>query len=146
LILGSGERERGLCHARARMATRGILARISGEAASRGSDEVEGIVANLHALLNTRLGDAVSAEGFGVVDLVDLVHDFPAAAQIMQRSIRATIARYEPRLSSVTVRSVASEDPLILSFEISGRLADDRRRGVVRLRSDVSHGGRVRVS
>ena len=127
------------------MAARGILSRITGEA-TRGADEVELIVGNLQALLNTRLGDAVSAEGFGVVDLVDIIHDFPAAAQIMQRSIRATIAKYEPRLRNVSVRTVPSDDPLVLTFEISGRLMGDKRRGVVRLRSELSHGGRVTVT
>ncbi len=121
------------------------MSRIAGEPA-RGSDEVTRIVANLQALLNTRLGDAVSAEGFGVVDLVDIVHDFPAAAQVMQRSIRATIAKHEPRLQNVTVRTVASDDPLVLSFEISGRLAGDRGRKVVRLRSEMSPGGRVTIA
>ena len=127
------------------MTVRGILARISGES-TRGVDDVELIVGNLQALLNTRLGDAISAEGFGVVDLVDIIHDFPAAAQIMQRSIRATIAKYEPRLRNVSVRTVPNEDPLVLTFEISGRLQGDRRRGVVRLRSEMSHGGRVTVT
>ena len=127
------------------MGARGILARISGES-TRGADDVELIVGNLKALLNTRLGDAVSAEGFGVVDLVDIIHDFPAAAQIMQRSIRATIAKYEPRLRNVSVRTVQSDDPLTLTFEISGRLAGDKRRGVVRLRSEMTHGGRVTVA
>ncbi len=126
------------------MAARGILSRITG-ASARGVDDVELIIGNLQALLNTRLGDAVSAEGFGVVDLVDIVHDFPAAAQIMQRSIRATISKYEPRLRNVSVRLVASDDPLILTFEISGRMVGDRRRGVVRLRSEMTHGGRVSV-
>ena len=101
------------------MGARGILARISGES-TRGADDVELIVGNLKALLNTRLGDAVSAEGFGVVDLVDIIHDFPAAAQIMQRSIRATIAKYEPRLRNVSVRTVPSDDPLTLTFERAG--------------------------
>jgi type VI secretion system protein len=127
------------------MAARGILSRITGES-TRGVDDIELIVGNLQALLNTRLGDAVSAEGFGVVDLVDIIHDFPAAAQIMQRSIRATIAKYEPRLRNVSVRTVPSEDLLMLTFEISGRLIDDRRRGVVRLRSEMTHGGRVTVA
>lgn len=127
------------------MAARGILSRITGES-TRGVDDIELIVGNLQALLNTRLGDAISAEGFGVVDLVDIIHDFPAAAQIMQRSIRATIAKYEPRLRNVSVRTVPSDDPLMLTFEISGRLIGDRRRGVVRLRSEMTHGGRVTVA
>lgn len=127
------------------MAARGVLSRITGDI-PRGVDEVELIVGNLQALLNTRLGDAVSAEGFGVIDLVDIIHDFPAAAQVMQRSIRATIARYEPRLRNVSVRVVPNDDPLVLTFEISGRLVKDRSRGLVRLRSEMTPGGRMTVS
>jgi type VI secretion system protein len=128
------------------MAARGLLSRISGEPTRTDDiDRVNRIIGNLHALLNTRLGDAIAAEGFGVVDLVDIIHDFPAAAQIMQRSIRATIAKYEPRLHNVAVRTVASDDPLVLTFEISGRLAGDRSRNVIRLRSEMSPGGRVTV-
>jgi type VI secretion system protein len=126
------------------MANRGILARICGET-PRDTNEVERIVGNLQALLNTRLGDAITAEGFGVIDLVDIIHDFPKAAQTMERSIRATIARYEPRLENVTVRQIESEHALTLTFEISGRLVGDRKRGAIRLCSDMSHGGRVTV-
>ena len=46
----------------------------------------------------------------------------------------------------VAVTPVQSQDPLALAFEISGRLGGDKRRGVVRLRSEMSHGGRVTVS
>ena len=126
------------------MPTQGLLARICGQT-TRDTDEMERIIGNLQALLSTRLGDAVTAAGFGVVDLVDHVHDFPDAAHIMRRSIQATIAEYEPRLENVTVRLVESEDPLILTFEISGRLASDRKRGPIRLRSEMTHGGRVTV-
>ena len=56
------------------------------------------------------------------------------------------VARYEPRLRNVSVRTVPSDDPLMLTFEISGRLVGDRRRGVVRLRSEMTHGGRVTVA
>jgi type VI secretion system protein len=80
-----------------------------------------------------------------VVDFVDLVHEFPGAAHIIQRSIRDTITKYEPRLRNVRVRHVPSEDPLILSFEISARLTNDRRRGLVRVRTMVSEGGRFQV-
>jgi type VI secretion system protein len=100
---------------------------------------------NLRAILNTRVGDSPAADEFGIVDLCDLVHNFPDAAQVMQRSIRNAIAKYEPRLRSVRVRLAPSEDPLTLVFEVSARLARDRRRGLVRVRTEVSPSGQVRV-
>jgi type VI secretion system protein len=121
------------------------LARLSTNDPSRGVDEVRSIIGNLRALLNTRLGASYACDDFGVVDFVDLVHEFPGAANIIQRSIRDTISKYEPRLRNVRVRIVPHEDPLVLSFEVSARLTSDKRRGLVRLRTQVSEGGRFSV-
>lgn len=111
----------------------------------RRPDEVQSIVENLRAILNTRVGDSLSASGFGIIDLADLVHNFPNAAQIMEKSIRATVGDYEPRLKQVRVRLVPSDDPLTLVFEIAARLAGDRGQGMVRIRTQVSSAGRVHV-
>lgn len=127
------------------MAARGLLSRLASADPSRPVDEVHSIVGNLRAILNTRLGDSMSAKDFGVVDFVDLVHQFPSAAQTIQRSIRNTIAQYEPRLRNVRVRVVDSGDPLSLAFEVSARLVGDKRRGLVRVRTEMSQGGRVKV-
>ncbi len=127
------------------MAARGLLSRLASADPSRPVDEVHSIVGNLRAILNTRLGDSMSAKDFGVVDFVDLVHQFPSAAQTIQRSIRNTIAHYEPRLRNVRVRVVDSGDPLSLAFEVSARLVGDKRRGLVRVRTEMSQGGRVKV-
>lgn len=127
------------------MAARGLLARLSTNDPSRGVDEVRSIIGNLRALLNTRLGASHACNDFGVVDFVDLVHEFPGAAHVIQRSIRDTISKYEPRLRNVRVRHVPSEDPLLLQFEISARLSSDRKRGLVRVRTQVSEGGRFQV-
>lgn len=124
---------------------RGLLSRLASSDPSRPVDQIHSIVGNLRVLLNTRLGDSMSAQGFGVLDFVDLVHEFPAAGQIIQRSIRDTIATYEPRLRNVRVRLVTSGDPLSLAFEVSARLASDKRRGLVRVRTEMSQGGRVKV-
>jgi len=112
---------------------------------SRQVDEVHSIVGNLRALLNTRLGDSMAAHGFGVVDFVDLIHQFPTAAQTIQRSIRDTITQFEPRLRNVRVRIADSGDPLTLAFEVSARMVGDKRRGLVRVRTEMSQGGRVKV-
>lgn len=124
---------------------RGLLSRLGSTDPSRPVDEVQSILGNLRALLNTREGDSPAAPDFGVVDLCDLVHNFPNATQYVQRSIRDTIMRYEPRLKNVRVRGVPSDDPLKLVFEVSARLASDRRRGLVRVRTEVSASGRVVV-
>jgi len=127
------------------MAARGLLSRLASADPSRPVDEVHSIVGNLRAILNTRLGDSMAARGFGVVDFVDLVHQFPSAAQTIQRSIRSTVAEYEPRLRNVRVRVVDNGDPLSLAFEVSARLVGDKRRGLVRVRTEMSQGGRVKV-
>lgn len=124
---------------------RGLLARLASSNPSRTPDEVQSIIGNLRAILNTRLGDSPAAGDFGVVDLADLYHDFPDATQYLQRSIRDTIQQYEPRLTSVRVRAAVSEDPLTLVFDISARLTDDRKRGLVRVRTQLNHGGRIEI-
>ncbi len=125
--------------------SRGLLGRLASSTPSRSTDEVQSIIGNLRAILNTRLGDSPAASDFGVIDLADLYHDFPNATQYLQRSIRETIQKYEPRLTSVRVRPAPSENPLTLVFDISARLAHDRRRGLVRVRTQVNHGGRVEI-
>ncbi|MGH1345480.1 MAG: type VI secretion system baseplate subunit TssE [Nannocystales bacterium] len=124
---------------------RGILGRLASSSPSRAADEVQSIIGNLRAILNTRVGDAPAAPDFGVIDLCDLYHDFPNATQFLQRSIRETIQKFEPRLTSVRVRPAASDDPLTLVFDISARLTGDRKRGLVRVRTQVNQGGRVDI-
>lgn len=127
------------------MLRRGLLSRLGSDDPARPVDEVASILGNLRVILNTRVGDSPAVPDFGIVDFCDLVHDFPDAAQAIQRSIRATLAAYEPRLCNVRVRMVPSEDPLKLVFEVTARLTHDRRRGLVRVRTEVSPGGRVHV-
>jgi type VI secretion system protein len=127
------------------MAVRGLLSRLTSSDPLRPPDEVQSILENLRAILNTRVGDSQAASEFGIIDLADLVHNFPNAAQIMEKSIRATVAEYEPRLKQVRVRLVPSDDPLTLVFEIAARLSGDKHQGMVRVRTEVNSSGRVHV-
>lgn len=124
------------------MPGRGILSRIAGD---DGADEVEAIVEHLRVLLNTRQGEAPSAPSFGVVDFSDMVHAFPGAVQQLVRSIRATILEFEPRLRNVNVRHVTNEGELLLRFEISAQLADQRSARTLRFATTVRPGGRFDV-
>ena len=61
---------------------RGLLARLSSGGQRIG--EVESIVAHVHDLLNTRIGEALAAADLGIVDFADLVHNFPEATQVLR--------------------------------------------------------------
>lgn len=121
---------------------RGLLERLGDP---RRVDTVDSIVDHLRSLLNSKTGNAATVPDYGIVDFTDVVHDLPASVIRLQDSIRTTILTYEPRLKNVTVRFVPGSDPLRLNFEISARLADDKRR-VVRFETNLTAGGRVTVS
>ncbi len=123
------------------MAARGLLSRIS---QAGPTDEVESVLEHLRVLLNTRQGEAPCAPSFGVLDLSDVVHSFPAAYADLAQAIRATIMEYEPRLRSVTVRHIP-DDGLILRFEIGAQLAGPRGDRGVRFATTVRPGGRYDV-
>ena len=123
---------------------RGLLARLS--SGGQRVSEVESIVAHIHELLNTRVGESLAAPDLGIIDFADLVHNFPEATQVLQQSIRATIMKYEPRLRSVSVTPTPSNDPLSLAFEISGRLASGSQRGPFRLRTELTSTGKMQIS
>jgi len=127
-----------------RVLRRGLLARLSSGGQKVG--ELESIVANLHQLLNTRVGEALAAHDLGIIDFADVVHSFPEATQVLQQSIRATIIKYEPRLRSVAVHPVQGNDPLSLAFEISARMASGAQRGNFRVRTELMATGRMKVS
>jgi len=124
--------------------SRGLLSRLSSADPSRSTDVVHSILGNLRTLLNTREGDSLSVPDFGILDLSDLIHNFPDATQYVQRSIRDTIVKYEPRLKNVRVRVVESDDPLKLAFEITARF-EDERRGTVRVRTEIGPSGQATI-
>ena len=121
---------------------RGLLDRLGSH---RRLDVVESIGENLRALLNARQGNSPTAPDFGVIDFVEVVHDLPGSVSKVQDSIRDTIQRYEPRLRNIAVRFVPGADPLRLSFEVTARLADDKRR-TVRFSTSLEAGGRFDVT
>jgi len=125
-----------------RAPARGLYRRLLG-GSSRRSDQ-EAVVAHLQAILNTHVGESLSAAELGIIDFAEVVHNFPASAQALLHSIRATILQYEPRLRTLNIQPVVSGDPLALAFEISARYVDDRR-GPLRLRTELSVSGRFHV-
>lgn len=129
------------------MAGRGLLSRIASNdiTRTRTENDVESIIEHLRGLLNTRQGECPAAMDFGVVDFTDLMHTFPEAIQTLQRSIRATILQYEPRLKNVIVQHVRDDEVLVLKFQITAQLASKTSKGAVRLETQLRAGGQISV-
>ncbi len=110
---------------------RGLLVRLQG---LPEDDLLVAVLTNLRLLFNTRPGDSPAAPDFGVPDLADLLHQFPAASAALQHGLRAAIVRHEPRLRAVQVRPGNEH-----SLEIHAQLA-----GVsLRLRAELTPSGRI---
>lgn len=102
------------------MASRGILDRIS---FGRGDDTVtDRIRAHLHVLLNTRVNNSATVSGYGISDFSEICHNIPDAIPNLRRSIRNTILRYEPRVTSLTIREVEADELFSVGLEINGRI------------------------
>lgn len=106
----------------------------------------DSVLAHLRRMLNTRQGIASTVPDYGIPDLTDLVHNFPEALSIVQRSIRASIEQYEPRLRNVTVSHRADEDdPFHLRFDIRGQLVTERERMPVAFSTTLDASGRADI-
>jgi type VI secretion system protein len=128
---------------------RGLLDRIAEEEPSyhQDADPAALVREHLRVLLNTRRGGAPSAPEYGVIDLADLVHEFPAGSGTLQQAIWETISIYEPRLTNVSVSQLASGNDLLLRFEITGVItAKNRSEQGFRVSTQVHASGHVDLS
>ncbi len=111
------------------------------------SDErlaINGVIAHLEKLLNTRQGNALIAPDYGIPDFGELLHTYPESIKEMERALKQAIQKYEPRLKGVRVKFVPNEDnPLDLSFEIKAKLALDRETAPVFIESIVDSDGKI---
>jgi type VI secretion system protein len=107
---------------------------------------VGSILAHLEKMLNTWRGNAPVAPDYGIPDLASLVHSFPEAIRIMEQAIRATIEKYEPRLSGVRVKYSGSEEDLFrLHFEVTAVLSPSASHNAVSFQTMVGSSGAVSI-
>jgi len=116
---------------------------------TRGSNELENdITAHLVEILNTRMGSARTIPDYGLMEVSEVLHDFPDAIAMIQRSLKACIQQYEPRLKNVQVRHIKGEGlaMMLLEFEITGQFQlPDGRRQSLRLGAALDGSGNVRL-
>jgi len=107
---------------------------------------LESVLNHLQRILNTRQGNVPIGPEYGVPDFTDLVQVYPEGVRDFERSIKQTVQKYEPRLTSVRVRFIPpGEDVLSLRFQIKGRLNVDGAKDSVSFESTVGSDGRVSV-
>jgi len=100
---------------------------------SQGTEELaESILINLKRMLNTRQGGPmIQPDDYGMIDITDVSSRFPDSIADVQKSIRTTIEKYEPRLKNVQVEHVGTgEDLQTLRFKITAQLADSKRDSI----------------
>jgi type VI secretion system protein len=104
------------------------------------------VLDNLQKLLNSRQGHAAAQMGYGIPDPSEVLHSYNDAISAMAKAIKASIEKYEPRLTAVQVRHVANpDDILVLRYQIVGQLAKSKERVPVVFDTHVDPSGRIRV-
>ncbi|HZN60899.1 MAG TPA: type VI secretion system baseplate subunit TssE [Planctomycetota bacterium] len=126
------------------------LSRPAGSSPPSSSDAkagtVRAVLENLQRLLNSRQGHAAAQMGYGIPDPSEVLHAYTDAISAMAKAIKASIDKYEPRLTGVQVRHVANpDDILVLRYQIVGQLAKAKERIPVVFDTHVDPSGRIRV-
>lgn len=107
---------------------------------------LESVINNLRTVFNTRQGSVMIREDYGLSDFGDLSLMFRDAMAHIAREIKELTQEFEPRLEDVSVRHVPDpENPLALSFRISGQIVIGDHAETVRLDSELGHDGYVRL-
>jgi len=107
----------------------------------------ESILTNLKKMLNTRQGGPmIQPDDYGMLDITDVYTRFPDSIVDVQRAIKTTIEKYEPRLKNVQVEHTGEGmDLQTLKFEITAQLAD-RKRDSVYFKTLVDPSGEVQLN
>ncbi|HSN97676.1 MAG TPA: type VI secretion system baseplate subunit TssE [Candidatus Nanopelagicales bacterium] len=114
----------------------------------RDQDLEGAIMTHLKNMLNTRQGSSLTCPDYGLMEVSDVLHEFPDAIGLLQRSIKNSIQQYEPRLKNVQVRQLKNDvaQAMVLEFEITAQIQyPDGRRQQLRFGASVDHSGNVKM-
>lgn len=115
----------------------------------RDHDLESAVIAHLRNMLNTRAGSSPTCPDYGLMEVSEVLHDFPDAIGLLQRSIKNSVQQYEPRLKNVQVRQIKTDamQSMELEFEITAQLHyPDGRRQQLRFGASVDHSGNVKMT
>jgi type VI secretion system protein len=82
---------------------------------------------------------------YGIVDVSEMLHNFPDAIAAMAKAIKHTIQTYEPRLINVRVKHIRT-DTMVLFYEISAELQTTRGgRETIQFQTSIEASRKVSV-
>lgn len=114
----------------------------------KDNDLESAVTKHMSQMLNTRQGSSLTCPDYGLIEVSEILHDFPEAIGMMQRAIKNSIQQYEPRLKNVQVRHMKNEatHSMVLEFEITAQLQHpDGRRQAMRFGTTVDQSGNVKL-
>jgi len=108
----------------------------------------ESILHNLTRVLNTRQGGPlIQPQDYGMVDITEISTRFPDSIADVQKAIRITIEKYEPRLKNVQIEQLGEGDDLqTLKFKITAQLADKKGRDSIYFETVIDPTGEVQLN
>ncbi|UCG64949.1 MAG: type VI secretion system baseplate subunit TssE [Deltaproteobacteria bacterium] len=107
---------------------------------------IDSIIRHLERILNTRQGSVPIADDYGIPDFTDLSSGFSDALRDLERTIRNTIQKYEPRLKSVRVKFIPQEEnTLAVSFQIVGQLILEEEKNPITFQSVMDSDGKFTI-
>lgn len=99
---------------------------------------------NLARLFSAREGIQPHLKGFGLPDISEIYREMPHGIKRLKEAIETSVARYEPRLSGVSVIYKKNDaNPFAFEFSIIGSIAG---RGEVAFTANMPATGRPSVS
>ncbi len=107
---------------------------------------IRSIQMHLQRILNTRQGSVPIAADYGVPDFTDYIATYPESQRDIERTLKQTIQKFEPRLRSVRVTFLPQDDLLSLNFEITARLARDDSREPIKFESQIDPDGHIKIT
>lgn len=105
----------------------------------------DSILRHLRKMLNTRQGHVLTQPEYGMPDVTEFIQSLPDMVDAVQRGIRNSIEKFEPRLRNVTVTYAPSDDRMNVRFEITGELVTEKEEASVWFETAVSPSGHIEV-
>ncbi|NLG19539.1 MAG: type VI secretion system baseplate subunit TssE [Fibrobacter sp.] len=105
---------------------------------------INSVMDHLSRMFNTRLGSISHVPDYGLPDISEIYRDMPHGLERLQKAIRDTVVRYEPRLVNPVIRYRESQtDTARLIFIISGEI---RGGGPVQFKTSFTGTGNSLIS
>jgi type VI secretion system protein len=106
----------------------------------------DSILGHLRKMLNSRQGHALIQPEYGMPDVTEFIQNLPEMVDAVQRGIRNSIEKFEPRLRNVAVNYVLSPDlGANLRFEITAELVTENEEASVWFETAVTPTGHIEI-